>query len=187
MGRLVFDIDGVIANFVDGFLAYADELGGYEGMPCCWREVKEYNFFPGPLFKQIANDTSFWLGLRRMPGVRLKMITEGIFPDLYLTARPIDNLTTMAWLSRNLFPIAKVVTVNSPYDKIRYLEAGDVLVDDHPGTIRAAEAIGVKALLMDAPFHRGEPAESLDGLTVIKCVSEVAPYISDQQSVVSGQ
>ena len=54
MGRLVFDIDGIICNFVDGFLAFAAEEGGYEGMPCCWQSVDKYQFFASENAKNSA-------------------------------------------------------------------------------------------------------------------------------------
>lgn len=177
MKKLVMDIDGVIANFVDGFLARAEDLGGYEGMPCCWKGVQEYQFFPSELFRLVGTDESFWLGLRRMPGVRQAMVHGGLFPDMYLTARPIRSEISVRWLNDNLFPVATVVTVNQAEGKLKYLEPGDVFVDDLPSTVRAAQEKGVTALLMQAPFHAGCTEEELEGLTVIYDLSEVSRYL----------
>ncbi|MFN6965226.1 MAG: hypothetical protein ACK4S4_15880 [Pyrinomonadaceae bacterium] len=177
MPRLVFDVDGVIANFVDGMLSLADEMGGYEDQPCCWKHIDKWDFFPASMWQIAKTDAQFWLGLRRMPGVRLKMIVNGIFPDMYLTSRPVGSEVTRHWLAENLFPVARVVTVARPEDKLEFLEQGDILVDDLPSTCRSAAEKGVTALLMDAPFHRGVPQAEIEGLTRITCVSEVAKYI----------
>jgi hypothetical protein len=181
MARLVFDMDGVIANFVQSYLDKAEEVGGFEDVaPCCWRTVDSYLFLKGKdqdLWRRIQNDRYFWLGIKPMPGVRKTMITEGIFPDLYLTSRPIPSYISQQWILQELFPHAPVVTVAKAEDKIHHLTPGDVLVDDLPSTVRLAQQMGVTALLMDAPFHRGEPAGSLEGLTTIKCVSEAAQYL----------
>ena len=117
--KLVFDIDGVIANFADGFLARAEDLGGWEGMPCCWKEIDTYQFFPPELWKWVATDPIFWLKLRRMPGSRQAMIFNGIFPDMYLTSRPVRSEVSTQWLRNNLFPEAEVVTVNQAEAKLK--------------------------------------------------------------------
>jgi hypothetical protein len=176
--RLVFDVDGVAANFIQAMIDSCEEYGDdREDLPCCWKHHAYYDQMPKATWDRIKDiGSSFWMGIKPLPGVRRKMIQHGIFPDLYLTSRPIDSAITAQWIFSNLFPTAEVVTVPRAVDKMEHLKEGDVFVDDLPSTVRMAQNNGVTALLMDAPFHRGEQ-ESLEGLTIIKCVSEVAKYL----------
>ena len=164
-------------------IEFADEVGDPIPDTCCWKDVDTYHFFGGwdnALWKQIANDSYFWMNLKRMPRVRHTMITNGIWPDMYLTARPVGSHITGQWIQKEMLPVAGVITVDRPEDKMEHLRPGDVFVDDHPKTVRMAQEMGVKAILMRAPFHRGVDAAELEGLAAISCLSEIVSLINNQ-------
>lgn len=175
MPKLVFDIDGVIANFSQGVIDYYHDIGEPLDI-CCHQHVKSYQFFPAGFWKDYPG-IGFWLGLKRMPGARRMMLQGNMFPDMYLTARPVSSDTTLSWLKLHGFPLAKVVTVKDADQKIKFLEKGDILIDDLPSTVRAAQAKGVMALLLDAPFHRGVPLAELAGLARIEKLSDAADFV----------
>lgn len=175
--RFVCDVDGVVANFVQGVIEFAEETGQPLDV-CCWKDVATYLFFTDSIWNSIKNSSLFWLSLRRMPGVRKTMIVHHIFPDVYLTSRPIDSHVTRQWLRKEMLPTASVVTVNHPHEKIEHLRVGDVFVDDHPSTIQLALENNVTAFLMKAPFHRGVDEKELKGLPTIRCLSEIERFVN---------
>lgn len=181
--RIVFDIDGVLADFPKAFIEAAQRLGYGEHFPDCATKVSTYNICASgdrevfsKVWKQVLEDDKFWLSIPAFPGAAYELYKHGIRPDLYLTSRPVGSLTSAYWLKLNNFPEATVITVKDAKDKINYLEEGDIFVDDLVSTVRQVKnsGKGVHALLWKAPYQVSEDTRDL---TVIDSFAELRQII----------
>ena len=190
--RLAVDLDGVLANFVYGFVKYVKSgvmvyspyekwvETGYE--PRAWdfpeiinRELFKQaisTFHEQPLFWQslpsyVANCNAMAEFLAQRPDVNV----------VYLTARPSPSkgpsalVQTNRWLRAQglLGDAASVVVVMDWQSKVKIVEilAVDAVIDDHPLTIdriRLKGACGADAKLLSRPWNRDANLPRCDSL-----------------------
>lgn len=179
--RAGLDVDGVLANFLQGFIDAGSELGIQCCLPKDWKKVDRWMFPCVDHFKAIwdakcEHSYKFWLNLQPLPAaVKYFNSKNAITPELYITKRPCPSFITRKWLRSVEFPDAEVVTVSDPKNKLEIVqERCDVYVDDLPSTVRQMREAGVNALLYSAPFHKGE---NIEGLPIIKSLSEIRKYV----------
>ncbi len=172
--RIALDIDGVLANFIQGVIDRAKTMGMAEHFPKTWRSVKYWNVSP-EFSKVMANawmDSAFWLSLKPM----VKEIPFEV--TAYVTARPISNDITKQWLDKHGFPTAEVISVSLPEQKLAHLKElnVDAFVDDLYSTVREVREVGINGILYAASYQRGHKAEC-EGLPVIKSLEEIVDYV----------
>ena len=156
--KIGLDIDGVLANFVQGFIDRAVYRGLGESFPKHWTDWKEHKVGDKDHFDRIwaevVDEDQFWLFLA--PLVKPADIVVPV--DLYVTARPRPSRVTELWLEAHKFPKAPVITVPYGSDKTPTLtdEGIDLYVDDNVMNYQHINAGGrTKCLLWDAPPNRG--------------------------------
>ena len=159
--RIGLDIDGVLANFVQGIIDRGVLMGVSEHLPNHWTNWTQH-IMPGDeaeaAFKKVWDavtpDRSFWLGLQPM----LRPEDIPFVPVAYCTARPISSHVTAAWLDAHDFPDARVITVPYGASKVASLhDAGvTIFVDDNVENFKQINGAPTDTLclLWDAPPNR---------------------------------
>ena len=150
--RLFLDLDGVLADFDRG----AEDL---LGMPAAQFEkrfgIKEF-------WRRLAKAPEFYARLPLLPDARVLFdAVEHLTPTI-LTGLPLGKWAApqkVAWCEEH-FPRVPVITCMAR-DKHRFMDLGDVLVDDRDRHRAAYEAHGVVFV------HHKSARESLKELTVI--------------------
>jgi hypothetical protein len=184
--KVGLDVDGVLADFGQGFINKAIDLGVNK---CCFPEdsskITKWMFPCDEHFKYVwdavETDTSFWLNLPPLPAAQNFFLSNPWFiPELYLTKRHVPSWVTSRWLERNGFPVKsmygresgpEVITVDAPEKKIQIVqERCDVFVDDLVSTVKQMRAANIDARLYSAPY---QVSENLEGLPVIYDLSEI--------------
>lgn len=121
MSQLFLDLDGVLADFDT---AYARISGyrpqrGVDGRDVDWELVGQQD--------------AFYASLPPMPDYRLLWDHAAPYSPIIITGVPWSIRTVdaekRAWVRRHLGPQVQVITCPSK-DKSRYMERGDLLVDD---------------------------------------------------------
>lgn len=174
--NIIYDIDSVLANFVGGILKRAKELG-YESFPenenevNCWNICEDFN----KVFKTTHKDKEFWLNLELMPNTKREFNV-----DYYLTARCIPTSWTEKWIKKVKLPKAKVITVNSPLEKIKILKLLNpiLFIDDNWEIIKEANKNGINAYLFKQP-HQKEYREEINkcNINIIEDLQELNKII----------
>jgi hypothetical protein len=146
------DVDGVLINWVDSFIAKAKQMGFTETFPKSWKETYQWQFSPdfGKVWKEIEQDENWWLNLSRHDDAKVT------FPvDFYLTARPCPSEITRECLVREGFPDAPVHTVHPKADKVPVLkELGtDLFVEDKLEAFLDINGAGINCLLLNRPWN----------------------------------
>ena len=132
--KLFLDADGVLANFDEGVMRLLgmdyDRFVKRRGRGAFWREL--------------AKAPDFYARLPLMPDAReLFDAVEHLKPTI-LTGLPLGKWAApqkVAWAAEH-FPKVPIITCMAR-DKHRYMEPGDVLVDDRENHREAYEAHGV--------------------------------------------
>lgn len=173
--NIALDVDGVLANFSQGAINRAKQMGLGPHFPNHYTEVKNWGMSEkfSEVMRDAWTDEEFWLSLKPLPNSRLSFT-----PLVYITSRQVPSSVTEKWLSNNGFPEAEVITVDRPEKKLMYLKQlkAKVLVDDLYSTVRQCREAGINALLYHAPYQVGHELECLD-LPVIKNLEEVWDYL----------
>lgn len=155
MSGIAIDVDGVLANFQQRFLKTAHELG-YDNFPVHWTQWKNWNLEGlekefREIMKNLDSKPLWWLQINPYDDAYLTKT-----PDIYLTARPVENQITRYWLRINDFPETKVRTVNSSKEKPSVMEEEgvDCLLDDRPKTFSMInEGTSLRCILLDRPYN----------------------------------
>lgn len=177
MVRVGFDIDGVLADFTDGFTRRATLLG-FMKEPHSNGAQQTWEF---PMSKRAVNKVwrsidenpfDFWAGLRPLAvHAELRSIAYCPHEIVHVSNRkdkPLVRASTEIWLRHNLIPgdlhltPDKVATIN---------ELGlDYMIEDNPGNVQALFAAGINVYVRDWPYNRDlDPA--------IPRVGSVAEYL----------
>jgi len=120
--KLFLDCDGVLADFDAGARLV---LGGMT--PAQYEERHSRREF----WQRLATTPDFYAGLPLMPDARTLFDAVAHLQPTILTGLPIGNWAApqkVAWAAEH-FPGVPIITCLAR-DKYRYMEAGDVLVDD---------------------------------------------------------
>jgi len=148
--KLFLDCDGVLADFDRGA---REVLGGMT--PAQYEERHSKREF----WKRLANTPDFYANLPMMPDAQMLFdAVEHLRPTI-LTGLPLGTWAApqkVEWAERH-FPGTPIITCMAR-DKVRYMERGDVLVDDredHRGKWEQAGGIFV---------HHRNAVQSLDEL-----------------------
>lgn len=172
--RIALDVDGVLANFAQGFIDRGREMGFCDQLPCCWRHVPNWDFGLPTKTKQsiweaINSDHAFWLSLPIVPSSRPPI---PLCPIAYVTSRRIPSAVTARWLYTNGFPVAEVITVSAPEEKVAQLQLleVDLFVDDYAPTVKQCRAAGINTLLFGASW---QATEDTTGLPTINSLGEI--------------
>lgn len=149
--KVVFDVDGVLTDFVAGFTnllaACAVELKAPPFVPHTNAEQQSWDFDAQPdvlaLAWQIVRDTYFWQKLKPLIGLREFYLINELRADYdvyFLTSRPGKRAKqqTERWLKNYGVNNPTVIVVSSPTDKLDVLsglDPVDFLIEDHPQLI----------------------------------------------------
>lgn len=174
--KIGLDVDGVLSCFSSGVLKRAKELGLEASFPTSCEKVDSWDMSEAfsRVMKDVWTDDQFWLDLPVLKGASPLPFK----PYCYITSRQIPSSVTKAWLDKNGFPEALVITVKNPTEKLTYVKEHnlDLFVDDLYSTVRALREAGVNALLMEAPYQRGHQKDC-EGLPKITSLKEIENYI----------
>lgn len=172
--RVVFDIDGVLANFEKNVVLVANNL---------WPGKLPYNYVPqdwdysdkfikedwAKVWEQIKLIPDFWL---RQPPIPDAILAFKKFrkqhpevPIYFITARMATGgnsavYQTQLWLMKYGLITYKeannVIAVNKPVEKLKHLKELniDIMIDDHGPTVKAQNEAGVKTYLLRQPWNR---------------------------------
>ncbi|MEO7505029.1 MAG: hypothetical protein ABIT69_07595 [Sphingomicrobium sp.] len=136
--KLFLDCDGVLADFDAGARLV---LGGMT--PAQYEERHSRREF----WQRLARTPDFYAGLPLMPDARTLFDAVAHLNPTILTGLPVGTWAApqkVAWAAEH-FPGVPIITCMAR-DKVRYMKAGDVLVDDrdqHRGTWEEAGGVFV--------------------------------------------
>lgn len=154
--RIGLDIDGVLANFLQGFIDRASQLGVEQHFPRNWWEWTTHYHGDQTVFDYVwatvTDDPAFWSKLE--PLVRPSKI---VFPvAAYVTARPCPADISLAWLVAHGFPEAPVRTVPYGSSKVADLKALGIteFIDDNVGNFEEINRADIKCFLWNTPVNR---------------------------------
>ena len=122
MPKLFLDCDGVLADFDAGARS---ALGGMTP------KQFEERYSKGAFWKRLATTPDFYGTLPLMPDAQILFDSVEHLRPTILTGLPIGTWAApqkVAWAERH-FPGTPIITCMAR-DKVRYMEPGDVLVDD---------------------------------------------------------
>lgn len=142
--KIGLDIDEVIADFVGAMMERFPKM---EMRSVYWND---------PLimenFGKIANDESFWLGIKP----RISHDDLPFEPCCYITSRPISTEITKQWLDNNGFPVAKIYTIKPGESKVQIARASglSIFVDDRYENFVDLNRAGICCFLMDAVHNQ---------------------------------
>ena len=188
---VLFDIDGVLADFVKGFTTLASRM--FEGVPITETvNQPKWDGFPGMTDKQIAAvwaeiDTGrpFWSELEPMATEyeleRIDQLTS--FADVYFTtARRGEGalFQTKAWLHDRAIWNPNIILVHKKGEVAKALNA-TFMIDDKAGNAVYAEYHNkdrwdFQSYVLDRPYNRFD-AEVIG--SKVKRVSTVERYLND--------
>ena len=141
--KVYLDIDGILADFESHFLKYL-KLPGYHAVD--WNDPRfRDNFY------KIAKDDKFWAGIKPLISPQdIKYPIAG-----YVTARPISDNLTQAWLDQYGFPKVELINVGFDGDKVKILKEKecDVFVDDLIKNFIECQSNGILCYLMTRPHN----------------------------------
>jgi hypothetical protein len=150
--RLFLDCDGVLADFNTG----VEKLLGTSPSEYERRHSR------GAFWARLAKATDFYARLPLMPDARALFDAVAHLHPTILTGLPLGKWAApqkLAWVEEH-FPGMPVITCMAR-DKHRFMDAGDVLVDDRENHRAAYEAHGVQFI------HHKSAADSLRQLAKI--------------------
>ncbi len=152
MTKLFLDCDGVLADFDAGAKALL-------GMTARAFEARHGR---GQFWKRIANAPDFYGTLPEMPDARLLFDAVAHLEPTILTGLPLGKWAApqkVKWAAEH-FPGVPIVTCMAR-DKHKFMQAGDVLVDDRENHRAAYENAGVRFV------HHVSVADSVRQLAAI--------------------
>lgn len=164
MNDIGFDVDGVLAAYVQAFLDYVhmtgqapDTLPRSEVNILSW-DLNGHIDVWNRVRPQFEKNPFFWLGIRKYDSAQRVMKERGVQPAAYVTARPICSDVTAYWLKANGFPDAPVVTVDwkKPEEKLQVLRDLGItrFIDDRIGTADELHDAGIESYLLSCPHNR---------------------------------
>ncbi len=179
MAKIAIDCDGVLANFTESYVEFANKL--YPGrvppdfVPTDWEMNGKFTKAEdAKIWAKIINTENFWLGLSAYyenVGALAHFLIEQTNHDIYIvTSRAVTEGMTVAkqtewWLrSCGIAPVHNylgVLPVDSSNDKWRLYMAGgfDYSIDDKAETVEQCDMIhprlsNHKAYLLDQPWNQ---------------------------------
>lgn len=152
---VVFDIDGVLADFRGGYNRIARFLGKPEvGEQCRWDDFYDRGVW------LVIRTTNFWMELSPLVGrdtlKRIKLLRDE--RDVYFaTSRPGEHTLwqSVEWLTSQMIPNPSVVVTSKKGEFCRSVDAGYFL-DDKAGNVvyTAYESPKTTACLLDACYNQ---------------------------------
>jgi hypothetical protein len=173
--NISYDIDGVLANFLNAFLETGRELGLGDELPDHWVLFDEWEIASpevgAEIWSRIEGDNKWWMNIP--PHEDAHIVTP---VHCYITSRSIPSKVSRAWLQYHGFPPAPVHTVDVGNSKLKTtLEEGvDLHIDDKPATVRELNENGVDCLLRDRPVNRSD--KDLDPVR-LHCLTQVSNFL----------
>lgn len=168
MKRLGIDVDGVVANFVEGFYKLGHELFDIQksGPQATWdfEDVftrEQYNL----LWEHLKAQKDWWQSLRPLPGTsKLRGLPSRVEP-IFITSRvPTRGHSThdqtCAWLRQHFYiSYPSVIVVDRPAEKVALCKnlGIDNFIDDKRSTIEDMHKAGLRSYAQLAPYNSGEP------------------------------
>lgn len=164
------DIDGVLANFVEGVNRAFGIKYDYATLP----RPMEWDWFKnlGLTIQEVDSicTIDFWAGLRWMhDGREILEMVENKFQDIYLLttcmSNPQSGTGKMLWIERHLKKYSKRVIITAA----KSLLAGPdrVLIDDKNENVDTFEETGGRAILVARPWNRACYIDTLSQLRTI--------------------
>lgn len=166
--RIVLDVDGVVANFVDGAREKCFQMFGVD-----IGEAKKWNWMEDTLTKEeikkfwrtVQEDVEFWDGLKVLPWAEELVVRCRALGDvLFCTSRNIPQRWSQQWIDDVLGSRVGMahlscigVRGNTEIAKWHICEGwgADILIDDKPQTVdyinvQSANTVG---WLLQAPYN----------------------------------
>lgn len=164
------DVDGVLANFNDGFIKLCVEVTGRDLFPTrpfdipCWNYPEFYGYTHEELttvWETIEKSPTFWKSLPAyedtINAVRYIREMYAIGSDIYfVTSRPGKSakVQTEEWLRTWCLP--PTVLISSAKGLCSRALGFDAYIDDRWENALDVSTTGARSVLMDRPWNRGE-------------------------------
>jgi hypothetical protein len=168
------DIDGVLANFIEGFLEKGRALGLGEQLPPHWTRWTDWNPVPeavfGQIWSKVEEDFHWWMRLGAYDDAYVGYPVAG-----YVTSRPVPSEISGDWLQSHGFPPAPITTVGPGQSKAEAVEEMglDVFVDDREKNVKElSRDSSAEVFVLDRPWNQGAQARRISN------VSELADRLS---------
>ena len=159
---IVYDIDGVLANFTRGFSDLAARLGI---VPAGWdndeQQTWDYDFHVDPVWRATEGEP-FWLNLPRLvTDADVAFMNEaGRYTEtIYLTGRKETGSVraqTQRWLEQHGFPDGAVILADNKAQALEamctYPEHAQI-IDDSPKVIDTLRSAGYDVVVRHAPYN----------------------------------
>lgn len=155
--RIACDVDGVLANFYQGMLELAVELG-LTHWPKYWTEIEGWWKWGEvsveelkEVFDYVSDQPNWWLQLAPMEDSHHIHFN----PIAYVTARRVPSHVTAEWLNNWGFPLAQVITVGvdeSKIDALQNIKATHMVEDKAEAAIEINQA-GILCYLLNRPWN----------------------------------
>jgi uncharacterized HAD superfamily protein len=159
--KIGLDIDGVVASFDTHFFDY---LGLDNKQPAhSWDDPR---FIEN--FDKVKHDLDFWLS---MPAL-IKADHLDFYPDVFITARPIENKYSAQWLKWQGFKNQLVITVPSTKEnhksKVPSVLSSklDYFVDDHVVNVNEINTQTSCICFLKSRAHNVKEGEHLNKLRI---------------------
>lgn len=172
--RLIFDLDGVVADFNSSAARTFAEVTGRKLIDADPWLPPVWNWFPAvgyraeeiaAFWREVERRPDFWLTLRTLPDaaptIKALKCLQGV-DIFFLTNRPgaSAHRQSVHWLIEHGIPHPQVITVYHDDEKGEISAAlkADVIVDDKPGNLLAVYKYSPKTrlVLYEAPYNQGE-------------------------------
>lgn len=123
MGKVYFDLDGVLRNFDKAIFGKPQEK---------WQDrmidgQSVYDYIDQHLDKLVTAEPTKYLDMvvryHRDAGIKVPILSSQ--PERWWSA-------TLKWLDRHLPGLHDTTFVATPEEKLQYLQKDDILIDDHP-------------------------------------------------------
>jgi 5'(3')-deoxyribonucleotidase len=184
---VMFDVDGVLAEFIGGFTARAARI--FPGVPITYgRDQPSWNGFPGmtkPMISatwdSIRNDPAFWFDLSSLTTyeeedrIRILCATQDVY---FVTARhagPSAKQQTEMWLQDRIGLQYPTVVLSTKKGEVAKAIGADFCIDDkasNASTVAWLTEDKTKSHLLDRPYNRVDPDFMASSVVRVSSVTE---------------
>lgn len=180
MDVVIYDVDGVLVDWTKGFFHFMEENQGITPVTTEHLKWDMLDNFPGKSAADLAafinayHQSQLYHSIPLIPGaVQAVSAMRSLFPlakHVAVSACGMHPFTLMARAAMlnevfdldEFHPVAPTASKQAVFGGLRHLYGGvGLVIDDSVGHVISAKRTGLKGILFDAPYNRGEDAAGL--------------------------
>lgn len=196
MDVVIYDVDGVLVDWTGGFFHFMEENQGIKPASSLHQTWDMLENFPGQTTRDLSAFITAYHQSQLYGSIPLmRGATSGVsaMKSLFPLAKHVAvsacgmapyTLATRATMLQQVFdldefhPVAPTATKAVVFAGLKHLYGKGVVFDDSVGHVVAAKRAGLKGILFDAPYNRGEDAAGLvrmgDWSGLLEALADVA-------------